>query len=37
MNNRRRLPPEGSAKEEHLCSIKAAEKTKERLKVGGEG
>lgn len=37
MNNRSRLPPEGSAKAEHLYGIKALERTKESLKVGGEG
>lgn len=37
MNNRSRLPPEGSAKGEHLYGIKARERARESLKVGGEG
>ncbi len=37
-NNRSRLPPEGSARKEHLYGIKATERKKEIfLKVGGEG
>lgn len=36
MNNRSGLPPEGSAKEQHLYGIKAMERLKESLKVGGE-